>query len=237
MISWLSETVSSACDATTRSELHAVVSTAIDALGFSSFNLAVLKADKREFMTEPTLTSWTWDELSHYDANQWYLRDPLLERAAYGTEPLIWTASQWDGQPEHADYSSFIKALGLRAGVTVPLLCNKPELSALTALSFTRDSFSEPTAHALKILGEVVAEKTCSLGITRTPSQADINALRSLSDQQMTILEWARQGKSNADIAVITNRSKRSVDYHMSEILRRLSVSSRAQAISIYCGR
>ena len=224
------------CAANSKKELHAALTAGVNALGFSSFNLAVLKTEKRQFMTEPTLTSWTWDELSYYDQNRWYLRDPLLDYAVAGGQPLAWTVNSWEDQPDYADYDQYIKQVGLRSGVTVPLLCGRGEVSAITGLSFNHDSFDKTTSHALQILGEVAATRSCDLGITRCASQAEFNALRSLSEQQLTVLEWARQGKSNADIAIITMRSKRSVDYHMSEILRRLNVSSRSQAISIYCG-
>ena len=60
---------------------------------------------------------------------------------------------------------------------------------------------------------------------------AEAKALKELSGKQLEILHWARQGKSNRDIATIMGLSKRAIDYHMSEILRKLGVASRAQAI------
>lgn len=221
------------CASDSKEKLHDALSAALERLGFASFNMAVLKADKRQFMTEPTLTSLSWQDLSHYEERQWHLRDPLLDYSTTGGAPLAWTVDDWDAD---AEYSQFLRQQGLRCGVTVPLLCTRSEISAITGLSYSRDAFDAATANAVKILGEVTAERSCGLGITRGSTQAEINALRSLSEQQLTILEWARQGKSNSDIAVITNRSKRAVDYHMSEILKRLDVTSRAQAISIYCG-
>lgn len=55
-----------------------------------------------------------------------------------------------------------------------------------------------------------------------------------LSSRQMEILGWIAQGKSNADIAIIVGSAKRTVDYHVSEILRKLEVASKAQAAAIY---
>ncbi len=54
-----------------------------------------------------------------------------------------------------------------------------------------------------------------------------------LSSVQLEVLTWAAKGKSNADIAIITGQSTRSVSYHMSEILRKLDVSGRSQAIAL----
>lgn len=236
MLHWIAGSVAALCAADAKKALRTELTNALTHLGFVSFNMAVLKTDKRQFMTEPTLTSWSWADLSYYDEHEWHLRDPLLAYAVTGGPPFAWTAASWDNQPEHADYSAFLRQQGLRCGVTAPLLCTRGEVSAITGLSYERDRFDDSTAAAVKILGEVAAERACALGITRGSSQAEVNTLLSLSETQLTILDWARQGKSNADIATITNRSKRSVDYHMSEILKRLNVTSRTQAISIYCG-
>ena len=53
-----------------------------------------------------------------------------------------------------------------------------------------------------------------------------------LTGRQREVLDWAAAGKSNGDIATILGQSRRAIDYHMSEILRKLRVTSRAQAIA-----
>ena len=58
--------------------------------------------------------------------------------------------------------------------------------------------------------------------------------MHTLSHRQKEILHWAAMGKSNAEIAIILGQTKRGVDYHISEITRKLGVTSRVQAIVIY---
>jgi DNA-binding CsgD family transcriptional regulator len=53
-----------------------------------------------------------------------------------------------------------------------------------------------------------------------------------LSTIQLNFLRWSAEGKSSADIAIITGANRRTVEYHFAEILRKLRVSSRAQAIA-----
>jgi DNA-binding CsgD family transcriptional regulator len=57
-------------------------------------------------------------------------------------------------------------------------------------------------------------------------------ALSPLSTIQLNYLRWAAEGKSGTDIAIITGASRRAVAYHFAEILRKLGVSSRAQAVA-----
>lgn len=54
--------------------------------------------------------------------------------------------------------------------------------------------------------------------------------LAKLTAQQLDLLTWAAAGKSNTDIATITGLSRRGVEYHMEQILKKLGVASKAQA-------
>lgn len=58
-------------------------------------------------------------------------------------------------------------------------------------------------------------------------------ALTKLSAQQLDLLTWAAAGKSNTDIATITGLSRRGVEYHMEQILKKLGVASKAQAAAL----
>lgn len=64
------------------------------------------------------------------------------------------------------------------------------------------------------------------------PAAAEGGRPAVLSTIQLNYLRWAAEGKSSADIAVITGASRRAIEYHFTEILRKLSVSSRAQAVA-----
>lgn len=58
-----------------------------------------------------------------------------------------------------------------------------------------------------------------------------------LSPRQIEIMKWVAQGKTNREIGIITNTRHRTVDYHLQEILRKLRVVSRAQAVALYMAR
>jgi DNA-binding NarL/FixJ family response regulator len=53
-----------------------------------------------------------------------------------------------------------------------------------------------------------------------------------LSAQQMTILELVAAGHTYKEVAASTSLSVRTIKYHMNEILRRLQLENRAQAIA-----
>jgi len=62
---------------------------------------------------------------------------------------------------------------------------------------------------------------------------ADADAsVTSLSLREREVLRWLREGKSSWDISVILRISERTVNYHVGNIIRKLGVVNRAQAVS-----
>jgi len=53
-----------------------------------------------------------------------------------------------------------------------------------------------------------------------------------LSDREIQILRWVRDGKSNQEIGAILSISPLTVKNHMQRILRKLQASNRTQAVS-----
>lgn len=53
-----------------------------------------------------------------------------------------------------------------------------------------------------------------------------------LTGRQIECLRWISQGKSSTDIGAILNISGRTVDYHVTEICRKLDVRTRTQAVA-----
>ena len=59
----------------------------------------------------------------------------------------------------------------------------------------------------------------------------------SLSAKEMEILRWVQEGKTNDEIAIIIGKSKWTAKYHLKNIMKKLDVTSRVQAVSQAIGR
>ena len=53
-----------------------------------------------------------------------------------------------------------------------------------------------------------------------------------LTKREIEVLQWIKEGKSSWEISVILKRSKRTIDFHISNIKKKLNVVSRAQAVA-----
>lgn len=228
-----SKAVFSLCNAGDKRELQIAVLDAVRSLGFDSFNLGCEKRTSREFMTDPTLTNWAYDDLVAYEKDGWSEADPLLDYAATGTDPLYWRTPIWKNGRDR-EYYEYIKHVGIFGGVTIPLQGSSERLGALTLLSFADREHDKDVLHAASIIGMVATSRAAAIGLMTGQAPGGNAQFGSLSALQREVLKWVAHGKSNAEIALIVGQSKRSIDYHLVEILRKLEVGSRAQAAAIY---
>ncbi len=61
----------------------------------------------------------------------------------------------------------------------------------------------------------------------------DMNALQPLTPREREVLKWLKCGKTSWAIALILRISERTVNYHVNNIMRKLDVSNRMQAVSV----
>jgi len=177
-------------------------------------------------------TSWT----SHYLANGYELRDPVIAMARAVPDPFDWgleteTGSRWIGDQlfmrEAADF-------GIRCGFTFPI---RDRRSQYAALSFASDHWSpnfrscferqRQVFHLLAMLFHAKAR------ITLTPMSA-VGGVH-LSPREVECLMWATQGKSAWEIGKILNLSRRTAAFHLDNAKSKLGVRTIQQAVALFC--
>ena len=99
---------------------------------------------------------------------------------------------------------------------------------------------SVPTVRELHVMQALVPSvfgAYCRALLREAPAHAGVTAEGSeggsgLSDREIQILRWVRDGKSNQEIGAILSISPLTVKNHMQRILRKLQASNRTQAVS-----
>ena len=74
----------------------------------------------------------------------------------------------------------------------------------------------------------ILARATPAWPAVRTPRAAD--AMAALSPREQEVLQRLRTGSSNAEIAADLHNSVRTIEHHVSAILAKLGLRSRAEA-------
>lgn len=148
--------------------------------------------------------------------------------------PVKYDSAMINSLLQDEEYARFLTEAGLKGGVTAPLTMPFGSFAAMTVLSAGQDSFDDQIVRAIPLLGCIALMRIEALGIAKSGTATPKSALKPLSDHQREILHWVAQGKSNGDIAEIIGQKKRTVDYHVKEILKKLGVSTKIQAAAMY---
>lgn len=204
----------------------------LKSLGFASFNLGCHKKSKYELALDPTITNWPKDFMGEYEGRNWAEHDPTLARAASADRPFGWTVRQVYADRKQQDYMEFLVTTPLRGGFSIPLPRRAGTISSISVECHSETQFDGWVPYAIGILANSAMVKAEALGLCDRISVDEAMKARKLSASQTEILKWVSDGKSNADIATILGLSERVVKYHMTEILRKLGVATRAQAVT-----
>ena len=231
MLEKISETVARICLAENLRQFDAALRHGMEALGFVGFNLTVGKQRAADFMTDPTVTSFSSKDLEHYDRMNWQSRDPQLQLAARIGPEIIWLRDDW--REQHGEYHEYLVEAGLQSGITIPLTQPGGRLAAMTMVGPNTRHLPD-LAPAARIIAHTAQARLAALGNTAVNGLGRRAQFRELSQTQREVLHWAAMGKTNSEIGMILGQTRRGIDYHMSEIMRKLAVERRVQAIVIY---
>ncbi len=219
-----------------KDELGNAISRALGDLGFQSFHFSCFKKDKDELVYDPTCCAWAGDFFEAYRREDWNAANPLLRRSILECNTFAWSAVDNPTDTDYQRYMGFLRDGGIQSGVIVHVATGNT-MSGISAEMATAQSFSLDIVKAVSIVTQAAMMRAELLGLGKASAIEESIAGRLLTATQLEILKWAAEGKSNSDIATIMGMSKRGIDYHMGEILRKLGVATRIQAISTYFGQ
>lgn len=228
----LSNIVTSIYAADGKDQLLQALQAGFRSWGFEAFKLGCHKRTRHDLVLNPTLSSWPDKLPQKHEQEEPARNDPMMGPATETGGPFTWsTRNSHADAGEEGDAGALYAGL-LQSGVVIPLAGRPGRISSISVGSHSEIHFDDAIVHAITIVANAAAMKSEMLELC--PDISD--ELDSLSEQQVEILKWAAEGKSNIDIAEIMSLSRRGVTYHMSEILRKLGVVTRSQAIAIYAG-
>lgn len=204
----------------------------VDSIGFENYNIADLKF----LPSNVKVNVWATNALQNHALKIEKFPDWHKPYAAAvdWREITTWRTDQKFERKDIQQLFDFFDSVGERMCLTVPMLKTHDYLEAVKLTSRKFKTIDDEDIDAARSVSQVFRLKLMTLQTFASPAlddthQADIN----LSDRQLEIVKWIRDGKSNNDIATIMNLPLRTVKHHVSEIIRRLGVATRAQAASI----
>jgi len=203
--------------------------------GFDGFVLFCNKTDKLEAVVNATLTNASRSFLHDYEHLKWWEGDFFLDEVARHGRPVVWNSANREGlDANQLRYLEFLIESQMLQGLAVPLKHKPGTFSGFAINCRAGERLRDGSVQSATIIGNAAMTKAEALGLCEEVTLEGAMAIKSLSDVQQGVLEWIAEGKSNVDIATIVGLNERAVRYHVTEILRKLGVVSRAQAATIW---
>jgi DNA-binding CsgD family transcriptional regulator len=178
------------------------------------------------------LVSIPWNRLpvgylDSYKALEWDKIDPVLQHIHSARRPFSWTelCSRTPLTQRQHVFLEKSRELGVHSGVTIPLHGPGTEMD-LISLSL-RDEKASPNEK----LGEIYAisaQYWLRFGeLTDTARKPVPN----LTLKELECLRWCKEGKTNWEIGEILATSEKTVEFHLSNTIRKLGACNRITAV------
>ncbi|MEZ9527119.1 helix-turn-helix transcriptional regulator [Enterovibrio norvegicus] len=193
------------------------------------YSSAMLSLDHREAfsLTSSTQVLRKNTPLSWVDAYQhleYWRVDPVLKRIQHVNHAVSWRDCEPLSQCDNFS-NGYKKHLG-RDGLSIQVAGD----CGLTIISLALDAEKQSTHFTphLEYLAPHIHEMFNRLGnFNRQTASAP-----KLTKREKEVLAWAKEGKSNWEIAAILTLSERTVKFHFSHAFRKLNVVNRSQAVA-----
>lgn len=158
--------------------------------------------------------------------------DPTVAHCQVSAEPLVWEEQIYNRSPASREVLEEAQRFGLGHGLSVPV---HESGRVISMLSLGRDRPFESPAERRRVIaaGKVLAN------VVHVASENHIlpdllDARRPhLSPRERQCFQLVALGKSNWDIGVMLNISEATVAFHVQNVLKKLKVSTRNQAVAI----
>ncbi|SPP92875.1 helix-turn-helix transcriptional regulator [Bradyrhizobium vignae] len=162
-----------------------------------------------------------------YTARQWDKIDPVVARAQSARAPFRWSDARPRGgfTKEQDAFFEECRELGVHSGITIPIGASGQHVD-LISLSLRQKG--QVPAHRLThayLLSVQYWLKYCELTDRRR------EVVVGLTGQEVECLKWCKEGKTNWEIGEILRISEKTVEFHLSNGMRKLGANNRITAV------
>lgn len=163
--------------------------------------------------------------LREYQTNNYVLKDPVVKLALERNNEIIrWEDAYDNADAEGREFAKQASKYGLTHGYAVGQARHKVTRTAsVTSITYKPNNLTLEQHFYLKKILPYLNEVLTRPGFLNFPD---------LTQQELTILQWAAMGKSNWEIGTILGITERTVRFHCNNIYKKLNVNNKANAVT-----
>jgi LuxR family quorum-sensing transcriptional regulator LasR len=222
--------------------LQPVMRTIMRILGFEHFGYAF--ATDRHVTHDSRVYVWTTlpiEWMHEYDRNAYVEVDPRITQTTELITPYVWDAATVGGGPRVDEFLEHAARYGIRSGVTLHVSdAVYPRMGAFFTSPISPVP-PEPRAAIMRQLGELMlfASRFHDFFMDSFIKRGapPMHQGSPLSAREVQCLQFAAYGLTSADIGVKLGLVERTVSFHFGNILSKLAVANRAEAVATAIAR
>jgi len=174
-------------------------------------------------------SSYPKEWLSVYQEKQLYFIDPIVieQYKSPGTRLWIDTYKKYKGKAV-SEFIHNASGFGLKYGISsgIKSMCNR--MGSIIVFSNSKDYFGE---RQKEIMDAFIPHLHQAL--VRIYRQLKTDIQPHLTEREMEMVRWIKDGKTNWEISMILNISERTVKFHIDNIKNKLGAVSKFHAVAI----
>jgi DNA-binding CsgD family transcriptional regulator len=169
----------------------------------------------------------------NYLAEGWQDIDPILAFTARARRPFLWDeeASRMQFDPAQKALLDECKRVGVHSLVVSPI--HEPD-GVCHVVGASRRHPDPPDPKRIPTLQACFAQLWGRYAtLTGVSAMTGHETVVALTQKELEVLKWIKDGKSNAEISEIMSLSPKTIEYHVGNILRKLGATNRTTAVVI----
>lgn len=193
--------------------------------GYAAFGMQMpFPLNSPKIVTRNNYSQEWWDT---YLKNNYFAVDPVVRHVLASDTAVVWSDAFFSSTPDFWDHA---KQHGLRYGWTKG---TRSESGTISQLSLVRPDCEISDEELLakesdmKHLAEIAHQKMAAILVAEQFPESSVE----LTPKELEVIRWCADGKTNIEIALISNVSVSAVNFHMINILRKLGASNKTHAV------
>jgi len=198
-------------------------------LGFSSVLFGIKPTISSPFTASVIISNYSRSWREAYDSGGYHEVDPVVFHCLNSSVPLLWTENNFHTRPEQELYEE-ARAHNVRSGLCMPIHGPSGEFGMLNFLcdeSATADALHPERLGALVLMRDYAMQSYIHL----RSSADELDVPPKLTARELECLKWVAAGKTSWEISRILSCAEVTVNYHVSNFMRKFNAESRQHAV------
>lgn len=202
----------------------------VSAIGFDYFLIGIEAPPVGGRPRQAVETNYPRDCVERYNHQRWVTRDPVVRHCRQSPVPLVWHGAHFPGEarPLYEESAAHGISTGVATSVSGAGQSRAMMISVANGDRFNAklEAWLTETMPTIQLLASYAYE-----AISRI-EESSVSAEIGLTRRESECLHWAAAGKTSWEISRILSCSEATVNFHFRNVIRKLGVSNRRQAVA-----